>query len=365
MIARVTATTKLARRAALAVLALGAALTLASCNPAPASGAPKEINFSILSTENSQNQSELWSPFLADMEKQTGLKIKPFFASNYTSLIEAMHYNQVQVGWFSNQSGMEAWRRAGAEVFARSSDPSGVDGYSSLILAPTGSSVTLESLLKCDKSLTFGIGDAKSTSGTLAPMTYLFAPRGIDPQTCFKTVRSANHQANLFSVAKKVLDASTNNSTALNLIRKNQPEIGSAVKVIWESPRLPEDPIMWRTDLDKTVKEKIRSFFLTYGTAPGPEGDRQRAILAKLSFGAFKPDDNSHFIPVREMEATELMLEARNAKDAAGEAKWKAELAKIAQEKQTSGEQLPTSSAFTHQPQDTAPTTIAPVPAVK
>ena len=48
--------------------------------------------------------------------------------------------------------------------------------------------------------LDFGIGYAKSTSGTLAPMTYLFAPRDIDPDACFKTVRSANHEANLFAV---------------------------------------------------------------------------------------------------------------------------------------------------------------------
>ena len=56
---------------------------------------------------------------------------------------------------------------------------------------------SIEQLLKCDRTLNFGIGDAKSTSGTLAPKTYLFAPRGIKPEECFKTVKSSNHQANL------------------------------------------------------------------------------------------------------------------------------------------------------------------------
>ena len=37
---------------------------------------------SILSTENSQNQEQLWKPFLDDMAKQTGLTIKPFYASD-------------------------------------------------------------------------------------------------------------------------------------------------------------------------------------------------------------------------------------------------------------------------------------------
>jgi phosphonate transport system substrate-binding protein len=338
-------------------LAGAALLAMGGCDSSKSSGgSPNEVSFSILSTENSQNQQELWAPFLADMEKQTGLKIKPFFSSNYTSLIEAMRFNQVQVGWFSNQSGLEASRRAQAEVFARSSDPSGVDGYTSIIIAGAKSPVTLDKILACDKTLSFGIGDTKSTSGTLAPMTYLFAPRGIDPQTCFRVVRSANHQSNLFSVANGVLDVATNNSTALNLARQNTPKVGSAVKVLWESPRLPEDPIMWRKDLDPAVKEKIRSFFLTYGTAPGAEGERQRANLKQLSFGVFKASDNYHLLPVREMEATEMLLQARAEKNAADEAKWKAELAKIQQEKLShGGSALSLTSAVDIQPQDRIP----------
>lgn len=292
------------------------ALTLASCGEgggggAAATGAGKEVVFSILSTENSQNQEALWKPFLEDMREQTGLNIRPFFASNYTSLIEAMRFNQVQIGWFSNQSGLEAVRRAGGEVFVRSSDPSGVDGYNSVIIVPANSTLTADDLARCGKRHAFGLGDAKSTSGTLAPMTFFFAPKKIDPQTCFKTLRSANHEANLMSVANGLLDAATNNSTMLGL----RPEVAKRVKIVWTSPRIPEDPIVWRKDLDPATKEKIRSFFLTYGTAEGAEGERQREILKKLSFGVFKPADDSHLIPVREMEATEKLMAAQNAGD--------------------------------------------------
>jgi phosphonate transport system substrate-binding protein len=191
--------------------------------------------------------------------------------------------------------------------------------------------------------LSFGLGDARSTSGTLAPMTYLFAPRNIDPQTCFRTVRSANHQANLFSVATGVLDVATNNSTALTMLQHSRPDMASRVKVIWTSPRLPEDPVIWRKDLDPSIKEKLRSFFLSYGSAPGAEGERQRRILASLHFGQFKPADNSFLLPVREMEATEKLIEARNTHDAAGVKTQQAELAKIAAQKTASGAWTPAS----------------------
>ncbi len=300
-----------------AALAAALLVTLPSAVLAQAKAPVKTVNFSILATESSTSLQSFWAPIIADMEKQTGYKIKPFYGSNYTALIEAMRFKQTDVGWFSNQSGLEAVRRSGGEVFVRTFDPSGRDGYRSVIIVPAKSNLTLDQVLKCDKSLNFGIGDAKSTSGTLAPMTYLFAPRGIKPAECFKTVRSANHQANLFAVARGVLDVATNNSTAVNLQKGRDPAINDAIRIIWTSPPLPEDPIVWRKDLDPQVKARLRKFFESYGQGTGPEAARQRALLSKVSIGGFKPADNSHLLPVREMEATEIYLVAKDEGDAA------------------------------------------------
>jgi phosphonate transport system substrate-binding protein len=301
-------------------LGLAAALVLAGCSEkkVEAPKAKDTIVFSILSTESAQNMQSYWDPILVDMEKSTGMKVKPFFSSNYSSLIVAMGAKQTDVGWFSNASGLEAVRRSDGEVFARTFDPSGTDGYKSVIIVPADSKLTVEGLLKCDKTLNFGIGDKKSTSGTLAPMTYLFIPANKKPETCFKTVRSASHDANLFAVANHQIDASTNNSTALRL---NEYAKGGAqakkVKVIWESPTLPEDPIVWRKDLDPVVKEKLRQFFLTYGQGDTPAAAQQRKNLERLSMGGFKPADDTHLLVVREMEALEQVGLARESGDKA------------------------------------------------
>lgn len=302
------------------LLGSAAALAIAGCErkaPTAPGDQPKVINFSILATENATSMETFWKPILADMEASIGIPVKPFYGSNYTALIEAMRFKQVDAGWFSNLSGLEAVRRAQGEVFAHTFDPSGVDGYRSVLIVPASSKTTLDDVLKCDRKLTFGIGDAKSTSGTLAPMTYLFAPRGLRPETCFRQVRAGSHGSNLAAVAAGVLDVATNNSTALRLQNERGTGVAEKVRVIWESPKLPEDPIVWRKDLDPAVKEKLRRFFLTYAQGEGPEAQRQRALLAKLSIGGFRPGDDSHLLPVREMEATELYLEARSRGDKA------------------------------------------------
>jgi phosphonate transport system substrate-binding protein len=317
-----------------ALAGLFVALALAGCGDGLDRGdAPDEIRFSILNTENSQTSQEYWAPVLADMEKATGLKVKPYFQSNYTGLVEAMRFKQTDVGWFSNQSGLEAVRRSGGEVFARTTDPSGVDGYFSVLIVRRSSNLTLDDVLKCDKTLSFGIGDAKSTSGTLAPMTYLFAPRGIDPEKCFKTVRSANHQANLFAVSRGVLDVATNNTTGMRLDLERGGAATKQVKIIWTSPVLPEDPIVYRKDLDPAVKEKLRQFFLTYGQGEGPEAERQHKNLVALSIGGFRPADDSHLLPVREMEATEAVLTARTGGEKRALDKAEKALAEIRQER--------------------------------
>lgn len=316
------------RRLLLSAGALGALSVAAGCSKSDqpaADGTAAPLRFSILAPESASSLEIFWLPVIADMEKMTGLKVTPFFGSNYTALVEALRFKQTEFGWFSNLSGLEAVRRGNGEVFARTVDPGGDDGYTSVLIVPASSKTTLEDVLRCDRTLSFGIGDAKSTSGTLAPKTYLFTPRGIDIQKCFKTIKSANHGSNLSGVGGGVLDVATNNSTSIRLQAerdierraKGEPTVADKVRVIWNSPRLPEDPIIWRKDLDPAVKEKLRQFFLTYGSGEGPEAERQRALLAKISIGGFKPADDTHLLPVREMEAAEALQTAKNDGDPA------------------------------------------------
>lgn len=318
---------------------LAGALLIAACQP---SGQPerKDVVFSILSAESQSSAEADWQPFLDDMSKAVGRPVKAYYGSNYTALVEAMRFKQTDLGWFTNQSGLETVRRAGGEVFARSVNPTGIDGYEAVIIAPKGSGLTLDKLLRCDKTLNFGMGDPKSTSGTLAPMTYLFAPRNITPADCFKTVRSANHETNLFSISGGLLDAATNNTASMDRLRLLDTDVARRtlgnVEIIWRSPRIPEDPLIVRKDLDPKLRKQLMDFIFAYGVGDTPEAARQRAVLERIQTKPFIPADASHLFPVREMEATGQLIEAKNRKDAAAIAKAEAALAEIAKEKAAS-----------------------------
>ena len=309
------------------VLAGGLGLAAQACTP---SAGAEPVRFSILSTENAAAQGVKWLPFLNDLSKVIGREIKPFFAASYTPLIEAMRFGQTELGWFSNQPGLAAVRQAGGEVFAHTTHPNGVNGYHSIIIVKKGSGLTLDKLLACNKTLSFGMGDPKSTSGTLAPRAWLFEPKGIEPQDCFKTVRSASHEANLMAVANGVVDAAANNTNDLERQRRRADSFIAQslekLEVVWSSPTIPEDPMVWRKNLEPALKDKIRSALLGYGVGAGAEAERQRKVLTDLNFGPFMAATDDHLLRVREMEATLARAEAKKAGDAAALATAQTEL---------------------------------------
>jgi phosphate/phosphite/phosphonate ABC transporter binding protein len=141
----------------LAALAIGLSFTVAMA---------QEISFGIISTEATQNLKADWQPLLDDMEKQTGLKVKAFFAPDYAGIIEGMRFNKVQMAWLGNKSAMEAVDRSNAEVFAQMVNIDGTQGYYSHLIVHKDSPLNnLNDVFSNAKNLSFGNGDPNSTSG--------------------------------------------------------------------------------------------------------------------------------------------------------------------------------------------------------
>jgi len=281
----------------------------------PLEGDPAEINFGIISTESTSNLKEQWLPFMADMEKALGRKVNAFFAPDYAGVIEAMRFGKVQVAWFGNKSGMEAVDRAGGQVFAQTSKSDGSQGYYSHIITNVENKDinSLEDIFKCDKSLNFGIGDPNSTSGFLVPSYYVFAKNNIDPKKCFKTVRNANHETNLMATANKQVNVATNNSEQIGRSKLKAPNAAAKIKVIWTSPLIPSDPMVYRKDLSKELKSEIKGFFLSYGRFGDTEAAKN--VLANISDGQgfFMESNNTQLYPIRQLALFKNKVKILNA----------------------------------------------------
>jgi phosphonate transport system substrate-binding protein len=273
-----------------------------------------ELNFGIIATEASTNLKTVWEPFLEAMAKGTGFKINAFYASDYAGVIEAMRFKKVQVAWFGNKSAMEAANRSNGEIFAKSVDSDGNPGYWSHLIVNKDSPIkSLDDVLKCDKSMNFGIGDPNSTSGFLVPTSYIFAAKSIDPKDCFKTVRNASHEANGMAVANKLVDVATNNSENLRRLDVTAPEARKNIRVIWTSPLIPSDPLVWRKDLAVDVKTKLYTWLLSYGRIGTPEEIASaKKVLTGLQWTTFIPSSDDQLLPIRILEANKSIMKIKS-----------------------------------------------------
>lgn len=259
----------------------------------------QEINFGVIATDSVSVERERWEPLFRDMEKKTGLSIKSFYAPDYAGVVEAMRFNKVQVAWYGNKAAIDAVDRSGGEVFAQVLRSDGTLGYYSLLITQKDSPYNnVSDVLKNGKSINFGIGDPGSTSGFLVPSYYVFAQNKADPRTTFKTIRNASHGANLQAVLARQLDVATNNTEELDKLEATKPELAKELKVIWKSPLIPNDPLVWRKDLDPAVKAKLKGFLLAYG-----KSDADRAVLKNIyNYSGFKESTNEQLVPIRQLE---------------------------------------------------------------
>ncbi len=305
---------KLVASAAIATSLMVGGIAKAEMSYKPLEGDPKEIVFGIISTESTSNLKAQWLPLMEDMEKTLGKKVKAFFAPDYAGVIEAMRFGKVHLAWFGNKSAIEAVDRSGGEVFVQTSKADGSQGYYSHIITHVDNKDinSLQDIFKCDKSLNFGIGDPNSTSGFLVPSYYVFAENNVNPKECFKTVRNANHETNFMATANKQVDIAANNSEQIGRSKLKAAKAAANVKVIWTSPLIPSDPMVYRKDLSKELKSQIKAFFLGYGR----QGDvaSARKVLGGISDGQglFMESNNTQLYPVRQLALFKNKLKIEN-----------------------------------------------------
>lgn len=258
-----------------------------------------ELNFGLIATEKSGALRQMWEPFLEDMTKAVGVKVNGFFATDYAGIIEAQRFNKVQVAWYGNKAAIDAVDRANGEVFAQFIDLDGTPGYYSYIITHKDSGITsLEQMLKNGKNYSYGAGDPQSTSGTLVPGYYVFAMNNLDPKTLFKVTRPSNHEGNFLAVLNRQVDVASNNSEQLTKVKETAPEKYEQIRILWTSPLIPRDPLVWRKDLPAEMKKKIQDFVVGYG-----KDDREKEILKNLyRLKGFRVSSDAQLLPIRQLE---------------------------------------------------------------
>ncbi len=267
---------------------------------------PKELTFALLSTENAAEVGRRWTPIVAQLEKDLGVKVKYTTATDYRGTIEALKFGKAQLGHLGPKSYVEASTNnyANIEPIAQLQLANGSLGYRSCLIVHADSDIFSP---EDTAGKTFAFNDPNSTSGYLVPSAFFMMEMGIDPQKHFaKVIFSGSHEASILAVAnKKVEVASTNLPDLQQLTRENKVPRGG-LRVIWVSRLIPNDPIVIRKDMPASLRAAVVESLTTMKTR-NPEAFKE--IGAWL--GNFVPADDAKYNVIRELNETAKRLKAQ------------------------------------------------------
>jgi len=280
----------LTRLATVVVLAICAGPAWAQANDPAKTGV---LRVGFIPAEDSRAMVRQSQDILDIVAKATGMKIETFVGSDYNGTAEALRNGHVDVALLGPFSYILATTQAPVEAFAvtviaKTMQPS----YRSIIIAREDSPVKS---LETTKGNTFAFVDPGSTSGYMVPAA-AFKQAGITPEKDFKQVMySGGHDASIVAVGEgKVNAASVADRIYERGCAKGLADC-SKIKVVWQSPAIWNDPVLYRKTLPEDVKKKVREAFYSVKNLPFGE----MGTVAR-----FDPITDKDYDPLRDIAKT-------------------------------------------------------------
>ncbi|PXX42051.1 phosphate/phosphite/phosphonate ABC transporter substrate-binding protein [Undibacterium pigrum] len=271
--------------------------------------AAEKLTVGLIATTSIEDTRKRWQPLLDDLAKSTGTEVTAAISSNYSEIVSGLKENKIQVAWLSSKVALDAVEDGKSTVFAQMVKSDGSRGYNSLLIASSKSPLTnFDQVSAKPGTYVFSDGDKKSTSGYLVPAYYLFAKNKIDINKLFKKVNVGNHQSNFAAVTQGEADVATFNSEEMDRLKKEAPEQIAKVRVIWTSPLIPNDPILYRKDLSPALKTRIEDFFINYGK----QKQAQAVLKDILNLSGFQRSTDAQLKPIADLTLFSLLRENLN-----------------------------------------------------
>jgi phosphonate transport system substrate-binding protein len=237
----------------LAIVVLG--LTL----PASSALAAEKLRFAVGPFQPTPGDTKkAYEPFFKYIAGRLGVDYDLVVTNDWAGIATALANGQADVAWMGPWGYILANNEGGAQAVA-TVKYDGKPVYHAIIVAKPD--LTITKFPSDAKGMSISFADVGSTSGWLIP-TYWFKTQNIDPKTFFRYRDGASHPANEMAVASGQVDLATDYDRNLNSMIERHLINRDAVKVVWTSEPLPNDPIVVRKDIDPTIVKNLQAALL-------------------------------------------------------------------------------------------------------
>lgn len=250
------------KKTALVLAVLLAALTVVSCS----SQKDEELVMGFVPMKDAETLIEEVAPLAEMLSQELGIKVKPFTAVNYVSVVEGLGSGQVDFGFIPPFSYILANSESDAQVILTALGKDGLPSYKSQFMARVDSGITDLSDL-WGKKVAFV--DPSSASGYLYPAAHLVG-LGYDIDKDIKTVFAGGHDKALQAVLNRDVDVAAAFVDVRVRYPQDFPTAAEEVAVIGYTQDIPSVTVTVRGDMQAEMSERIASALLAI--AKDPEG---------------------------------------------------------------------------------------------
>jgi phosphonate transport system substrate-binding protein len=270
---------------AFAALMLAGVVSTFACAPA---GAQAVLNMGLVPGEDPRVMVNDNQALLDHLQKSLQMPVKPFVATDYNGVIEALRSKKLDVALLGPFSYALATSVADVEAFALLETQKQGATYRSVIIARKDHRIAGLADLA---GRTFAFVDPSSTSGHLFPKAGLIKA-GYDPDNYFsRVIFSGGHDASAIAVQNGKVDAAAIADAMLDIAYARGMLKREDIAVIWTSAAIPGAPVAYRRDLPADLKARIRAAFAEVRDLPwGPQTTIKRWV----------PTDDSAYDVVRD-----------------------------------------------------------------
>lgn len=233
---------------------------LATTTTVPSAQArPEKLTIGLLPGESAPTVMRLNEPLRAYLETRLGLPVELVVGANYAATGEALRFGRLDIAYLGPVTYILQSRRVKLEPFARPTHAGVGPTFQAVIIVPADSPAkTLADL----KGSQVAFGDPASTSGTWVPR-YMLLEAGLASGRDYTLHALGAHDAVAMAVANHKADAGGLSMPIYNRLISEQKLDAAAVRVLADSPPIPEYMWTFREGLDPAFKEEIRQAFLS------------------------------------------------------------------------------------------------------
>lgn len=235
------------------------------------------------------------------LRQKTGYSYTIYTPSNYIVAVEAFGTNKADIGFLNTFSYILANSKYGAEAVLKIVRRNGDTTYGGQFLTHIDSGIDSISQLK-GKRVAFV--DPASASGYILPKARLQAEGIIPSQEVF----AQRHDNVVMMIYQRQVDAGAayysdpdkrtgEIQDAVALVLKQYPDAKQKLKAIGFTERIANDPVMFRKDFPREMREKIVSSLMEY--ANSPEG--KKTMSGMYGIEGLLPCRNEDYQALRQM----------------------------------------------------------------